>query len=82
MRNHYFFLTGIRPSCTEDYELHQRHSLQLLNTRNCVPVLVSQKYDPSINQLFLVLNPISIFNDCEYLQQLKLRQHRVSDGSL
>lgn len=46
------------------------------------PVLSLQKYDLSINQLFLFLNQISIFKVCEQLQQLKLRQHRVSDGSL
>lgn len=71
-----------RPSCTEDYELQQHHTLRILHTSNRVPVLVPQKYDPSINQLFLFLNPISVFNDCEYLQQLKLWQCRVSDGSL
>lgn len=40
-----------------------------------------QKYDLSINQLYLFLNRISI-NVYEQLQQLKLRQCRVSDGSL
>lgn len=67
MRIHYFFPTAITPSCPEDYELHQHHTPRILNTSNCVPVLVPQKYDPSINQLFLFLNPISVFNYCEYL---------------
>lgn len=46
------------------------------------PVISLQKRDVSINQIFLLLNPIFNFNICEQLQQLKRRQHRVSDGSL
>lgn len=82
MERHERESTAINPSCTEDCEVHQHHTVQILNTSNCIPVLVPQKYDPSINQLFLFLNPISVSNDCKYLQQLKLGQRRVSDGCL